>query len=146
MFAIPQKIKTSPLFKRPEHFENWKQIVLWWESRRLPFNLIVGATGILTCVFLLGEILLAEKIFGDDGGGSPILAVFGVFAYGIMANICFTGGWISELLARHIWKEKAEHLGEIAFILGIAFSVILTLVPVLIFSLLLLIKIVFPKL
>ena len=146
MFAIFQKFRTLRLFERPEHLETPRQIILWWERRRLPFNIIVGATGILTCTLLLVGEMLAEKIFGDEvGGGSPILAVFGVFAYGIMANICYTGGWISELVAKYIWKEQAQNLGKIAFALGIVFSVLLTLLPVVFYLLLVVLKMLVPK-
>jgi hypothetical protein len=72
--------------------------------------------------------------------------VFGVFAYGIMANICYTGGWISELVAKYVWKEQAENLGKIAFALGIIFSVLLTLLPVVFYLLLVLLKILWPQL
>jgi hypothetical protein len=147
MVAIFQKIKTLRLFQRAEHLETPQQIILWWERRRLIFNLIVGATGILTCTLLLVGEMLAEKFFRDEGGGgSPILAVFGVFAYGIMANICYTGGWISELVAKYVWKEQAENLGKIAFALGIIFSVLLTLLPVVFYLLLVLLKILWPQL
>ena len=146
MVAIFQKITTLRLFQRAEHLETPRQIVLWWERRRLLFNLIVGATGILTCTLLLVGEMLAEKKFGDVEAGSPILAVFGVFAYGIMANICYTGGWISELVAKYVWKKQAENLGKITFALGIVFSVLLTLLPVVVFLLLVLLKILWPQL
>jgi hypothetical protein len=96
---------------------------------------------------LLCEELFAEKKFGDDfgGGGSPIVAVLGVFAYGITANICYTSGWISELFARYVWKEQAEHLGKMAFVMGIIFSVLLTLTPVIIYFLLILLKLMWPE-
>ena len=123
MVAIFQKIRTLRLFQRDNHLETPRQIILWWERRRLLFNLIVGATGILTCTLLLAGEILAEKFFGNGvGAGSPILAVFGVFAYGIMANICYTGGWISELVAKYVWREQAENLGKITFALGVIFS------------------------
>jgi hypothetical protein len=102
MIAIFKKIMTLRFFQRAEHLETPRQIISWWERRRLPFNLIVGATGILTCTLLLVGEMLAEKKFGDVEAGSPILAVFGVFAYGIMANVCYTGGWISELVAKYV--------------------------------------------
>ena len=90
--------------------------------------------------------MLAENIFGDEvDGGSPILAVFGVFAYGIMANICYTGGWITELVAKYVWKDQAENLGKITFTLGIVFSVIITLLPVGFYLLLVVLKILVPK-
>jgi hypothetical protein len=146
MVAIFQKIRTLRLFQRAEHLETPRQIIIWWERRRLPFNLIVGTTGILTCTLLLVGEMLAEKKFGDVEAGSPILAVFGIFAYGIMANICYTGGWISELVAKYVWKEQAENLGKITFALGIIFSVLLTLLPVVFYLLLVLLKILWPQL
>ena len=146
MIAIFQKIRTLRLFQRAEHLETPWQIILWWERRRLLFNLIVGATGILTCTLLLVGEMFAEKKFGDVEAGSPILAVFGIFAYGIMANICYTGGWISELVAKYVWKEQAENLGKITFALGIIFSVLLTLLQVVFYLLLVLLKILWPQL
>jgi hypothetical protein len=146
MAAIFQKIRTLRLFQRPEHLKTTSQIILWWEFRRVPFNLIVGATGILTCALLLGEETLAEKKFGNViEAGSPIFAVLGIFAYGIMANICYTGGWISELVAKYLWKEQAQNLGKITFALGIIFSVLLTLSPVVFYLLLVLLKMCLEK-
>ncbi|MEJ0089693.1 MAG: hypothetical protein WDM80_08120 [Limisphaerales bacterium] len=147
MIAIAQKLRSLRLFQRQDRVNAWWQIILWWELRRFAFNLIVGATGILTCALLLCEELFAEKQFGDviGGGGSPLLAIFGVLAYGITANICYTGGWICELFARYVWKEQAEHLGKIAFFMGIFFSVILTLTPVVVYFLLMLLQILWLK-
>jgi len=47
----------------------------------------------------------------------------------IMANVCFTGGWILELLSRRLWGPRAEAFGEIAFTWGTLCSVLLTLTP-----------------
>jgi hypothetical protein len=49
--------------------------------------------------------------------------------YGIMANICFTVGWVLELLRHRIWGARAEAFGEIAFTWGTLCSILLTLVP-----------------
>jgi hypothetical protein len=100
--------------------------------RRVPFNLIVGLTGLLTCSLTLGIALLSERIVTQPpggGGGSPLLVLIGIFLYGLSANICYTSGWIAELVARSVWKQKALHFGEIAFALGLIFSILLTLLP-----------------
>lgn len=60
--------------------------------------------------------------------------------YGIAANICFTGGWVSELVARRIWGERADSYGEISFCLGTVFSLFLTLFPSFVFSAILAIR------
>ena len=60
-----------------------------------------------------------------------------VIAYGVGANICYTGGWISEALVRKIWQERTGAFGQIAFVLGLVFSVLITLAPAAFFSVLL---------
>jgi|SRR5271163_1138244 len=80
----------------------------------------------------LSTILIMGFVTGHvvgGGFGSPLFAIFAVIIYGIMANICFTGGWVLELLSRRIWGTRAEAFGEIAFTWGTLCSVILTLVP-----------------
>jgi len=90
----------------------------WWEARRVQYNLVVGATGLFT----MAVVQLCG--FGSAGG-----FIFAALSYGMMANICYSSGWLSDLLARHYWKEKAEHFGPILYCQGVAFSVLLTLVP-----------------
>jgi hypothetical protein len=141
MIAVSQMLQSLRLFRRPDHFSSWGKIVLWWELRRLPFNLAVGLTGILTCLGMFCLAAYSEWRFGDAIGlGSPLFAVFGIIAYGVGANVCYTGGWVSELIARLIWKEQSEHFGKIAFALGMIFSVILTVVPFVLCSAIVLLK------
>jgi hypothetical protein len=52
-----------------------------------------------------------------------------VAAYAVMANLCFTGGWVAELLVQKIWPGKGNDFGRISFFLGLGFSILLTLVP-----------------
>jgi hypothetical protein len=58
----------------------------------------------------------------------PTLAVAGV--YGIMANVCFTGGWIAELLFRRHDYGEFNAVGPTLFRYGFAFSIGLTLFPI----------------
>lgn len=89
----------------------------WWEARRVQYNLVVGATGLFT--------LAVVQLCGLGFGG----IVFAAIPYGIMANICYSCGWISDYIARHFWKEKAENFGVILYCQGTAFSILLTLLP-----------------
>jgi hypothetical protein len=59
----------------------------------------------------------------------PILAVIGVIAFGVIANVCYTGGWIVELLVAKVWRVESTRFGPIAFTLGTAFSVLVALAP-----------------
>ncbi len=75
--------------------------------------------------------ILCERVVGEPIGMSdpPLFAIIAVVAYGMLANVCYTGGWLAELLVRKLWGAQAESFGEISFALGVAFSVLLTLVP-----------------
>ena len=110
---------------------NRVEALVWWESRRIPYNLIVGSAGIVTCVVIVTIALAAEIIFNTDFGfpNPPIFALLGVVLYGIMANVCFTAGWITELFIRRFSPREADRFATNSFFYGVIFSVLLTLAP-----------------
>jgi hypothetical protein len=91
----------------------------WWESRRIQYNLVVGACGIASLLVLQAVGFLTIS-FG---------VVVAAIGYGIMANACYCTGGVSDFLARHFWKEKADHFGAILYCQGLALSMFLTLIP-----------------
>jgi hypothetical protein len=131
VYKALEMLRRWPLFRRARPPERTWDIIAWWESRRIPYNLIVGAAGIASAIVMLITGFVTEHVVGEAIGvpGSPFFAIVAVIVYGIMANICFTGGWILELVSRHIWGTRAEAFGEIAFTWGTLCSVLLTLVP-----------------
>ena len=139
LLASVQKAQAWWLFSRSEEEASSFAVIKWWELRRVPFNLVVGATGILTCVVTVVVAAIASEKFGEPLGlpDPPIIAIFAVLAYGVGANACFTGGWITEVLVRKIWQQRAGAFGQISFTLGIVFSILLTLAPAVLFTLLL---------
>ena len=124
------------LFARGEREVSTFEVIQWWEKRRVPYNLIVGVAGLFTCAVMVAVAAIASEKFGEPLGlpDPPILAFLAVIAYGVGANVCFTGGWISEVVVHKIWQERAGAFGQIAFTLGLGFSVLLTLAPAALFS------------
>ena len=118
------------LIRSPAGDSLW-EILCWWELRRIPYNVVVGAVGVITCGVILAAAAIASELFGEPLGlpDPPILAVLGVLAYGIAANVCYTGGWVAEWVVRKVWAERSGAFGEISFVLGTVFSILLTLVP-----------------
>jgi hypothetical protein len=125
------RLKSSILCARDVPLSGTKDIIGWWESRRIPFNLIVGSAGILSCIVVgivgAGSFILFDSDFGLPD--PPGFALVGILIYGIIANICFTGGWLAELLVRRIWPREADRFATSSFSLGLVFSVLLTLAP-----------------
>jgi hypothetical protein len=119
-------------FSRREPLRTAWQVIGWWEARRVPYNLIVGATGLATGTIMLITGFVVEIFLGEPVGipDPPLVVIFALVFYAIMANICFTGGWVIELAVHRIWGEQAQSFGPISFTLGLLFSIALTIAPV----------------
>jgi hypothetical protein len=104
--------------------------VRWWESRRLAFNKAVGAAGVVT---LAGTALLAALPPHSSNMLGPEMLVAAAI-YGVVANGCYTLGWVAELLARRVWGRSAPDVGPLLFRQGLIFSVGLTLLPLLLMA------------
>ena len=101
------------------------EIIGWWEARRLPFNAAVGTAGVVT---LTGVSVLS--VLPPYAHPMPILPMLGIAGvYGIAANVCYSLGWVAELLIRGHGDESLEPVGPALFRYGFAFSVGLTLFP-----------------
>jgi hypothetical protein len=122
---------SSP-FKRNLPLVGAGDVIRWWESRRFFFNAVVGCTGVITCVLLIICAVTADSIVGEPIGlpDGPLLGVFGIFFYGLLANLFYTGGWIGELLMRATTTaERSTAFGLKAFRVGVNFSIFITLCP-----------------
>lgn len=115
-------------FNRDEVPAGIGAVLLWWESRRLVYNIVVGLTGIVT----IGMLIANSLVRGDRCGipDPPLLALFAIIGYGVMANVCYTLGAFAEIVARvTLGKENASKLGRTSFVVGLALSMILTIAP-----------------
>lgn len=122
-------------FNRDEVPAGAGAVLLWWESRRLAFNIVVGITGVVT----VGLLVANSLVRGDDCGipAQPLFALLLIIGYGVMANVCYTLGAFAEIVARvTMGRETASKLGQTAFIVGLALSMILTIAPVVLVPLL----------
>jgi len=125
------RLRASALCRRDIPISSAWEAIGWWETRRVPFNLIVGCAGILSCIVVsvvgLGSYILFDSEFGLPD--PPLFALVGILLYGIAANVCFTGGWLAELIVRKFWPSEADQFSTLSLSLGLIFSVLLTLTP-----------------
>lgn len=126
-----QYLSTLKLFRRTDNPTSIWEIIAWWEIRRIPYNALVGLAGIVTIICCLASAAIGETFLGIPLRLRDLFrfALFQVIVYGVMANICFTGGWVAEIVALRVWKDDARHFGPICFMLGMMFSIALTLLP-----------------
>ena len=115
------------LFPPADYRRTTLSILSWWEARRGTYNLIVGSTGLFT-LLVLRLISWLPPFVGFPFNWAPIVA------YGVLANVCYTFGWGIESVAQRLWGDKCPPLGPALFRQGLAFSVGLTLLPILLMS------------
>jgi hypothetical protein len=123
------------LFPPADYRRTTLSILSWWEARRGTYNLIVGGTGLLT-LLVLRLISWLPPFVNFSVDVRPVLA------YGVLANVCYTFGWAIESVAQRVWGHKCPPLGPTLFRQGLAFSVGLTLLPILLMSIAWVIKVI----
>ncbi len=110
----------------PSKSKPYSNIIFWWEIRRIHYNIIMlffGAVGFFFTLFMV-------SVFSPSFDFDFFIAIFaGIPMFAIGANILYTGGWVSEIIIRFLWKEKAEHFGPIMWTLGTAFSICVCFLP-----------------
>jgi len=115
------------LFPPADYRRTTASLLNWWETRRATFNIVVGATGVVT-------LLVIRVISWMPPGVSVPFDWRPVVAYGVAANVCYTFGFMLEATAQRIWGDKCPAIGPALFRQGLAFSVGLTLLPIAIVS------------
>jgi hypothetical protein len=122
---------TRFFFRNEVQVRSTAEVIGWWEARRLPFNIAVGSTGLVT-------LAATQFILWVPPGTTMIPIVPALLipaAYGFMANLCYTGGWIVELWLRKLFGREMDPVGPALFRYGFVFSIGLTLFPIAIISL-----------
>jgi hypothetical protein len=107
--------------------EQSRDAIVWWERRRLAFNLIVLMAGACT-IFVLrvcGSLLV--RLGADVIEPSGLLP--GILVYALGVNICYTLGWVTELLWSDGDTSRTGALRPTVYRWGLTFSVAVTLLP-----------------
>ena len=101
-------------------------VLRWWERRRVVYNVAVGAAGLTS--------LAVATLFGvlPPGGQLFRFPLIGIAVYGLLANLCYCGGWAIEMTLNRLWGEKVAPVGPVLFRQGLIFSVGLSLLPIII--------------
>ena len=114
------------LISSSNHERSFWQVIVWWELRRIPFNLVVGLSGTLSLLLFQWFNKFPPKLIPE-----PTVDPLAVILFGAGANFFYTSGWIAELILRELRPESELNLGPQLLILGSLLSVLLALFPAL---------------
>lgn len=76
--------------------EPWWRLLLWWERRRIPYNIFVGAWGVVC----LAICLFAIWAIGELQPGEDAIEPLALIAAPIAINIAYSKGFFAELVLR----------------------------------------------
>ncbi len=94
-------------------------IIKWWEKRRLAYNAVLAGSGVGT-IFMA---LLTLNPLSD-----VVQALPAILPFGIMANLCYTLGWMVESVLHKVWGRSLRPVGPALFRAGLTLGVGVTLV------------------
>ena len=98
-------------------------IIGWWEKRRLPYNLIVGATGLVTLTFGAALTAVVATL-------QPVDLVRGVIWWAVWANVCYSLGPVAEIALEKLFGRRLLPTGPLLFRAGVTIAVGVTLLPI----------------
>jgi hypothetical protein len=100
-------------------------VVGWWEARRIPFNMMIGAYGFAcVCIFMWAITTSGQLEPGEDA-----VDAVAVMAAPIAVNLLYTLGWLVEVPARIVVPGLSARFGPCLLIVGIALAVALITLP-----------------
>lgn len=100
------------------------RVIWWWEIRRIPYNLIIGALGIIA--LLLHAVIAGATV--ELGPGEDVIEPVTIMAVPLLLNVLYTGGWILEILLGIFWR-RSPNTGPALFILGLDGSLLVLFLP-----------------
>lgn len=100
---------------------------MWWERRRIAFNVVILLVGAFT-LFVI-QVLATILIRLGDYVIRPNGILFDVIFYMLAVNVCYTLGWVTELLWSDGDTARTELLRPAVYRWGLVFSVAITLLP-----------------
>ena len=103
-------------------------IIGWWEKRRLPYNLIVGGTGLFTMT--VGSLIMAV-----NGEFTPVAWLRGSVFWLVMLNVSYSLGPIAEIALQKFFRDKLLPAGPLLFRASVTVAVGVTLLPIVVMTL-----------
>jgi len=104
-----------------------RHAVVWWEKRRILFNLAVLAAGLVTGLVI--ELVGSRLAQPGEDVEEPLGIIVGVIVFALAANVCYTLGWITEIIWSGGDVARTEAMRPKVFRIGLIFSIIITLLP-----------------
>jgi len=128
MNIVFKKLLAVPFFHRERTSERSGEIIRWWESRRVVFNLmnlVVGGS-LLLVLYILDSMIKAR--FGEPLTirNLPLEILFWIIVgYAVLLNVFYTGAYLFELIVRYVSNINSR-IAEYIFLFCVSSLLLLT--------------------
>ena len=122
--SILKKILTW-FFNSPDSNLSPLSIIMWWEARRIPYNILIGIYGISSLLLFYFFIQSSGKLEPGEDAVEPMA----IFVAPIVINLAYTAGWAVELILRHVFSVKSRIIGPRLLKIGVVFSLVVVSLP-----------------
>jgi hypothetical protein len=96
--------------------------IVWWEKRRLVYNLLLFLWGIVAIAILAAiSTLRSHGSLKDAGGTAVVMGIVYAITW-VAANFWYTGGWVVELIVQLCASRRIPSFGPVALLAGTLFS------------------------
>ena len=112
-------------FSSPDIPTSIWRVIAWWELRRIPFNGIVGAYGVLCLVIFFWAIVTSGHLQPGEDAVEPIALMAAPFGI----NALYTLGWLVEVPVRLVRPDVSPRFGPLLLKLGLGLAFVLITIP-----------------
>lgn len=110
----------STFLKVKTEDRNILQIILWWELRRIPYNIIVLLCGITSILVMMAAAAGRVHLKPGEDFYEPIM----IPTFGLFCNVGYTLGWLTE-----IFRKRNLTYGPKMFKIGLYFTLFWVFLP-----------------
>jgi hypothetical protein len=126
--ATNESLKLPHWLFQPQSKGSSIETIVWWESRRIPYNLIVGSFALVCFILFALAIDCSGHLKPGEDAFEPLMLFVGL----ILMNVCYTGGWIVEVIGRMIGIIRSQYFSPILLKFGLGFSLFVVSLPAII--------------
>ena len=113
----------NPLLKVETEDRNVFQIIIWWELRRILYNIIVLICGILSLLIMMSAASGRVELEPGEDFYEPIM----ILIFAVLCNFGYTLGWLTE-----IFMKRSLTYGTRIFKIGLYFTLFWVFLPTII--------------
>ena len=112
------------LFSPPEVPISLRTVIVWWEKRRLIYNVFVLSTAVIVLIIFYVATALSGELEAGEDAVEPLAVTAAISLLLVFSNVFYTLGWLIEISVRAFSGSRFRRLGPCLFAAGLVLSLV----------------------